>query len=578
MSEPPQFKPASGPESGFVAESASSISGRPVASVGGTRLAVMVGAGSDLLEAHSHIVNALNVFPVPDGDTGTNMSLTMRAVADAARQQVAEGHIKVHEVARAMARRSLMEARGNSGVILSQFFRGLSEGLSDLEDFEARDLANALSAATKRSYGGVGEPVEGTMLTVIAATATEASASAAHDATVTDVLSAVNETVERTVAATQAMLPVLAEAGVVDAGGFGVQLILRGMTLGLAGEPTEGVQVPVPGGAVIDSTVALRSAFLDKADHGGFGFCTQLLVDTGAQGVEPDLSKIRHRVGELANSVVVVGDAELVKIHAHTGEPDVLTAYAETLGNVVDRSAQDMDAQETEFAAGHRAVARPVGSVSFVAVASGEGLIALFADLGACEVIDGGRTKNPSVKDIAEAIDRAPAREVIVIPNDGNVVPAAMQAAELSDKNAGVAATTTIQQGVAAALAFNAEGDVRSNLATMELAYKAIKSGEVTAASRDVTLDGVATIAGQFIGLLDGKLISSGPTLSDVLDAVIEAANVGDDDIVTLFRGEPVSEQEAGTELARISDRFADAEFELVNGDQPYYHYLLSIE
>jgi dihydroxyacetone kinase-like predicted kinase len=237
-----------------------------------------------------------------------------------------------------------------------------------------------------------------------------------------------------------------------------------------------------------------------------------------------------------------------------------------------------MDAQETEFSAGHRAATRPVGNVSLVVVASGEGLIALFADLGACEVIDGGRTKNPSVNDIVEAIENAPTRDVVILPNDGNVVPAAKQAAELSEKSVEVAPTTSIPQGVAAALAFNAEGDAASNLRAMEAAYGAVKSGEVTAASRDVTLDGITTVTGEFIGILEGALVAAGPVLSAVLDAVIEAADVGDDDLVTLFRGEPVSELDAGTELARLSGRFADAEFELVNGDQPFYHYLLSIE
>ena len=557
----------------------------PETRIGGKRFADMVSGASDLLEAHSHIVNALNVFPVPDGDTGTNMSLTMRAVAAAAREQAeASPGEGVGDVARAMARRALMEARGNSGVILSQFFRGISEGFDSLTSFGTDDLARALTAATERSYGGVGEPVEGTMLTVIAAAADEARASASTSAPVLEALNTVYERTKKTVAATQAMLPVLAEAGVVDAGGFGVQLILRGMALQLDGEGVEGVEVAVPGGAVVDSNVALRSAFLDQADHGGFGFCTQILVDvtraevTEADVAGTDLDNIRLAVGRLASSVVVVGDAELVKIHGHTAEPDKLIAYAESLGRVIDSSAQDMDEQETAFSAGHRTITRPVGNISLVAVASGTGLIALFADLGAFEVIDGGRTKNPSVKDITDAIERAPTGDVVVLPNDGNVVPAARQAADLSDKKVGIVPTVSIQQGVAAALALNTEADLDSNIGTMASAVAVVRSGEVTIASRDVTLDGITTVTGEFIGILDGTLVASGPGLSAVLDEVIRESGTGDDDLITLFRGEPVLEQEASNELTRLAERFDGVEFELVDGGQPYYHYLLSFE
>jgi DAK2 domain fusion protein YloV len=589
MSDSPIKNPSSGHEAALSAEAGPGSQHTdnsppgirvPETRVNGQRLADMVGAASDLLESHSHIVNALNVFPVPDGDTGTNMSLTMRAVAAAAREQASTGpEGGVGDVARAMARRALMEARGNSGVILSQFFRGISEGFDGLTSFGPADLAKALTVATERSYGGVGEPVEGTMLTVIAAAADQARVSASAGMTVPDALEAVCERARETVAATQAMLPVLAEAGVVDAGGFGVQLILRGMTLQLAGEQVEGVEVPVPGGAVVDSNVALRSAFLDQADHGGFGFCTQILVDvTGAEVAGPDLGDVRLAVGRLASSVVVVGDAELVKIHAHTAEPDELIAYAESLGLVIDSSAQDMDEQETAFSAGHRTVTRTVGNISLVAMASGNGLIALFTDLGTFEVIDGGRTKNPSVKDIAEAIERAPTRDVIVLPNDNNVVPAARQAADLSGKNVGIVPTVSIQQGVAAALALNSEADLDSNTAAMVSAVAAVRSGEVTIASRDVTLDGITTVTGAFIGILDGTLVASGPGLSAVLDGLIRESGAGDDDLITLFRGKPVAEPDAAREMARLVDQFDGVEFELVDGGQPHYHYLLSIE
>lgn len=550
----------------------------------GRDLAAMVGAANELLEAHCHIVNALNVFPVPDGDTGTNMSLTLRAVAESA-SLAAQDDSSSGTVARVMARRALMEARGNSGVILSQFFRGMSEGFDGLENYGTDDLARAIEAATVRSYGAVGEPVEGTMLTVIAAAAREARSAATNGLGLSEALDAISRRAGETVAATQGMLPVLAEAGVVDAGGYGVQLILKGMALYVADEPVTGVKVPVPGGAVVDSSVALRQTFLDQADHGGFGFCTQLLVSTGsAIGPGPDLDDLRRRLGDMASSVVVVGDEGLVKIHVHTDEPDPVIAFAGTLGEIIDRGVQDMDAQEMEFSGAHRTGVRPTGNVSLIAVAAGEGLAALFTDLGAFEVVAGGRTSNPSVKEIAEAIERAPTAAVIVLPNDGNAVPAAEQAAQIwgnsgsSGKSVGVVPTKSIQQGVAAALSLNVEGDLESNLTSMMSAVSSVKSAEVTVSIRDVTLDGLSAVAGEFIGLLDGQLVASSTSPSDVAEAVLTAAGVARDDLVTIFWGEPINREAAEAELTRLTARFEGVEFELVDGGQPHYHYLLSIE
>ena len=546
--------------------------------VDGRDLARMVVGGLELLESHSHIVNALNVFPVPDGDTGTNMSLTMRAVAESACQQ-AEREPRAESVARAMARRALMEARGNSGVILSQFFRGLSEGLSGRDRFGASHLASALEAATERSYGAVGEPVEGTMLTVISAAAGEARRSVDAGLPILEAMDSVCDVVEKTVEATEGMLPVLTEAGVVDSGGFGIQLIMRGMAIRLGGGSVSGVEVPVPGGGTLGSAVALNQAFLDRTDHIGFGYCTQLLVRADCtEGGEPDLERIRRRAGEMASSVVVVGDAELVKIHVHTEQPNSMVAFAQTVGEVIERNVQDMDQQRSEFATAHRVGSPQQGSVSLVVVALGAGFARVFAELGCTEVVSGGPTMNPSVKDIAEAIERAPAEAVIVLPNEGNVIATAVQAAEISPKDVLVVSTTSVQQGVAAALAFDASADLESNSAAMSSAPGEVRSAGVTIATRHVTLHGVRAVEGDYIGLLDGELAASGDSLSEVLDALMIAAGVSGDDLVTLFRGEQVSESESGAEISRLQSRFDGAEFELVEGGQPHYHYQISIE
>ncbi len=554
--------------------------GRPDAPpppVDGRDLADMAEAASALLDAHKHIANALNVFPVPDGDTGTNMSMTMSAVADAARRE-AGGGSSAEAVSRAMARIALMEGRGNSGVILSQFFRGLSEGLSGRESFDSGDMASALEAAAERSYGAVVEPVEGTMLTVIAAAAAEARRSADAGLGLAPALESVCEVAADTVEATEDMLPVLKEAGVVDSGGYGIQVILNGMAIRAAGGSVSGVEVPVPGGAP-EAAVALSEEFLERTEHVGFGYCTQLLVRAAeGEGAEPDLGEIRRRAGELASSVVVVGDAELVKIHVHTERPDEMVDYAGTLGEIIDRSVQDMDAQRVEFAAAHRGAAADPGQVSLLAVCAGPGLSAVFAEQGAYEVVAGGPTMNPSVRDMAEAIDRCPSAAAMVLPNDGNVVATARQAAELASKPALVVPTETVQQGVAAAIAFDPGSEPDANLEMMAEAAGEVISASVTIATRDVTLDGVRAEAGGYIGVLDGALAAAGPSLSRVLDELLAAAGVDEDHLVTLYRGEPVSDEESAAELARLKERFGDAEFDLIVGGQPHYHYLVSIE
>ena len=338
----------------------------------------------------------------------------------------------------------------------------------------------------------------------------------------------------------------------------------------------------MPGGTAVNFTVALKQAFLDGADHGGHGYCIQLLVSTKEADCSapdlPNLERVRSRVAEMATSTVVVGDADLIKVHAHAADPRPLVDYAKSLGDLIDQSVQDMDRQESEFSAGHRSNSRPVGDISLVAVASGRGLAALFIDLGACEVVAGGRTKNPSVKDISEAIERAPTQAVIVLPNDGNVIPAAEQAAAVSTKTVGIAPTTSVQQGVAAALALNAMADIGPNLTAMRSAAAAIRCAEVTIGARDVRLDGVNVVAGEFIGVLDGRLIVSDPSAPAVVDALMDAAAVGEDDLVTLYRGEPLPPGDAEAEMERLTARHPKTEFEMVDGGQPHYHYLISIE
>ena len=546
--------------------------------VGGRELAEMVAAGAELLESHSAVVNALNVFPVPDGDTGTNMSLTMRAVVSAARTQ-AEAAPGADAIAQAMSRSALMEARGNSGVILSQFFRGLSEGLSGRESFHSEDVARALEAAAERSYGAVGEPVEGTMLTVISAAAKRARSSADEGQQIPALLDSVCEEAERTVAATIDMLPVLAEANVVDSGGYGVQLILKGMSVRLSGGSVAGMEIPVPGGVAPGSEVALDQSFLDRAEHVGFGHCTQLLVraDIARLG-EPDLDSIRERAAELATSVVVVGDADLVKIHVHTEDPESIVQFAGGIGEVIQQNIQDMDEQRTEFAAAHRAGAADRGAVSLISVALGTGFARVFAELGCTEVITGGPTMNPSVRDLTDAIDRAPTDSVIVMPNEGNVLATARQAASVSSRDVAVVPTRTVQQGVSAAMAFDPEAELAANAEAMQEAVGEVLSASITIATRRVRIEGIEVERGDFIGILEGAIRIVQYERFAAVSTLMQEAGVDSEHLVTLFRGELVSEAEAAEDLESLERLYEGTEFEMVAGGQPHYHYLISIE
>ena len=540
----------------------------------GDDLRAMFAAAAELFQHNVDLLNRLNVFPVPDGDTGTNMYLTL---VDTLSQDAERENVSAREVAVSMARGALWGAKGNSGVILSQFFKGLAAGLDNSEDFGPAEFAHALQLARDFAYKAVGQPREGTMLTVLRYTA-DAALEAGDSPDMAALLAPVSEAARRAVALTPTMLPVLRQAGVVDAGGHGVLVILEGLRMWAAGETPLEEELPPPDAiGVGEDAGTVSDEFLEAVEEEEFGYCTQLLVE--GEGLDSD--GVRERMNEMARSAVVIGDAAALKVHVHVEDPGPVISFAVSLGTLSQVKIESMDEQHREFYADRREQDAPAVSeapAAIVAVGRGDGIEAVFRSIGAAGILAGGDTMNPSVGQILEAVEAAPSDNVIFLPNNGNIVQAARQAAAISEKNMHVVPSTSIPQGVAALLEFNPHKPTDETAADMELGLSNVRTGEVCLAVRQVELNGVAVEEGQVIGILDRELVAAGDAPSDVLLALLERAEVEEGQLVTLYYGDPITEEEAEQAAAAVEDAIPGVELETVDGGQPYYHYVVSIE
>ena len=542
-------------------------------SVDGAELLAMLSLAARLFERNIETINALNVFPVPDGDTGTNMFLTLREVVEEA-EKVGAG--TAGEVSAAMSHGALMGARGNSGVILSQVFKGLALQLEGRLDLSAFDLAHALGRAKALAYKAVGQPVEGTMLTVIGATVGPSEAAA--EGAVLDVVEAACEAAREAVAMTPAQLQVLRDAGVVDAGGQGLLVILEGMRRHLAGGEPAIEEIPVPDPVGVDSASgAVSQEFLDTAEDELYGYCTQFVLE----GVGLDADEVRGRMSESASSAVVIGTETVLRIHVHASDPDHIVRLAGTMGAVSQANVADMDEQHRQFSSDRRAASGQedgVQDIAVVAVAWGDGNQEVFRELGAAEVLAQSGVENPSVRELSQAIDAVDSESVILLPNHPNVVPAAAQVAELSGGRVRIVPARTMPQGIAALLAYVDGRSVDKNVSEMESAIAAVRTGEVCLAERDAKVDGRSVARGEVIGLLDRRLVASGGDPADVLASLLRVSEVSSDDLVTIYWGEPVSSEDGAAALDTVGEQFPGAEIELVRGGQHGYHYIVSIE
>ena len=533
----------------------------------GQDLREMFAAATALLEKSVPDIDALNVFPVPDGDTGTNMVLTMQSawneVADSPERHVGK-------IARQVAHGALMGARGNSGVILSQIWRGVARGLEEEAVLTAKKLATSVAEAARTAYKGVVHPVEGTILTVIREVAEEAEQTAAETEDTALVLERMVQRAREAVAHTPDLLPVLAEAGVVDAGGQGLYVIFEGMLRGMNGE------------SVAEDLRLLRAVDLSAgpaAAEAEYGYDVQFII----VGQDLKVETIRQDIDAMGECALVVGEPTAVKVHVHVPDPGVPISYAVRLGSLQDVVVEDMQAQYQEFVAGRErppVVSPPMSAteIGVVVVAAGEGLARVFASLGAAAVVQGGQTMNPSTEEILQAVASVPHNRVIILPNNKNIIMAARQAAEVSEKRATVVPTRTIPQGIGALLAFNYQADLEENAEEMWEAAQEVHTGEVTTATRDVVLNSVEIHQGQIIGIHDGELDIVADSPEEAVEKLLERMGTKELEIVTLYFGDGISQASAEALAETLQEKYPDQKFEVVEGGQPHYFYIISVE
>ena len=530
-------------------------------------------AGTRCLERYCNAINALNVFPVPDGDTGTNMLLTMRS-ADEQAHPVASP--SAGTVARSIARGALLGARGNSGVILSQFLLGFAQALENTRTCDAKALAQALTAGSQAAYTAVTNPVEGTMLTVMRGLSKAAEERATKgEANVTEVWTAALEEAEDVLSRTPMQLPILREAGVVDAGGQGVLVLLKGGLCSLLGNNVDQLELEVciPIGGEPAEIPTVKESYLAATEEERYGYCTQFIVE----GQDLDLEELRKRLSELADSTVVIGDQTLVKVHVHTFDPQSIISYATSLGTTTQVLIDNIDHKHQGFVALHRQPRR-LQELAVVAVAWGEGFVRLFQDLGCHAVVRCGRTMNPSAQELLDAARSTEAKEVVVLPNNPNVVATARQAASMAEGGVRCIPSTTIPQGIAALLSYSPEEPPEKVLQAMEASLCGVKTLEVTTSVRPVTMSGVQVAKGQYIGLVDGKLVVAGDSSLGVLRDSLIKTGIAEGSLVTLYWGGDTQESEALEAAERIKKIIHGVEVEVVHGGQLFYHYIASIE
>jgi len=534
--------------------------------------------GAAWLAEHRDAINALNVFPVPDGDTGSNMSATMQA---AMRAIESSEETSAGVLAAKLAHGALLGARGNSGVILSQILRGVAQGLDKKQTFTASDLANAMQAAQQLAYRAVLKPVEGTILTVVRETAEAAQASAGRG---DDLVTLVQEMVmaaRQAVARTPDLLPILKQAGVVDSGGQGFCTILEGIWRYVRGEAAQCMTVP----AVVSAFPAIAAEPVGKKGRvqieEEFGYEVVFLL----RGERLDVEGIRQRIIDMGGvSTVVAGDEKMLKVHTHTEWPGKILDYGVGLGSLLDINIENLQEQSLAYAAESEAEhalddAQPLTQqIATVAVVSGSGFEKVFEGLGVSSIVPGGQTMNPSTEELLAAVEAVPAQQVILLPNNSNVILSARQVPGLCQKDIYIVPTDTMPQGIAALIRFNFASDFEANCQAMTEAAISIHTAEITTAVRSVQIGGVRVREGDYIGLVDGNLTIAGPDIQRVIRETLQRMDIQNFEIVTLYYGEGVTAQEAEETVRRIKQLYSKLEIEVVDGGQPHYAYILSAE
>jgi DAK2 domain fusion protein YloV len=542
--------------------------------IDGAMLKQMLLSAAQFLEDNKETVNALNVFPVPDGDTGTNMSLTMQS---AAKEILALKTDKLGEVAKALSKGSLKGARGNSGVILSQLFRGFAEFLKDYEQVDTVQFAKALMGGSDKAYKAVMKPVEGTMLTVARVTAEKSVKIANETKDFTGFFSRILDVAKDTLDNTPNLLPVLKQAGVVDSGGMGVLYIM----MGAANALDEDFDLDISSFDAKDISLPSFSD-TDSSQSIEFGYCTEFFIKNLHPYIkDEDIEKLKQKLERFGDSIVVVGDMDLIKVHFHTNMPGKglqLGLRFGELSNIKIDNMREQHSHNMEYAELAMADNSPEKDFGILSVAMGEGIANLFKDLNADYIIEGGQTMNPSIEDILNAANKVRAKEIFILPNNSNIVLSAKQAAELSDKPIHVIPTKSIPQGLAALIAYNPELPIDENNNLMLKAIEQVKTGQVTYAVRDSNFDNQQIQEGDFMGLSNGTIMTVGKDIETVTQDLLKHMVDEDDEIITLLYGKDATEETTNQILAFLEDTYPDIEVELLDGGQPLYYYIISVE
>lgn len=532
----------------------------------------MVVNGSNRLLEQSDYVNALNVFPVPDGDTGTNMSMTFKAAV----KEIENLNSKsIGETSKKLAKGALMGARGNSGVILSQILRGISKGLEGKEEVTPQELAIAFQEGSNAAYKAVMRPTEGTILSVIRAVAEGATGTKADD--VVEFLNSVVLDAKTMLDKTPELLPALKKAKVVDSGGMGLYIILKGMHEALRDNikaEIKDIKVAEAGGA---SAQGLEDIDIK------FGYCTEFIV----LGDAAKANAFQEDIEKLGDSCIVVGYEDVIKVHIHTNDPGTVLAKAVQIGELSKIKIDNMREEHRELLGigaydnvetAQTEEVEEEKEFAFVSVAMGNGITNIFKDLGVDYVIEGGQTMNPSTQDIVECVSKLNAKHIFILPNNKNIIMAANQAAEISEKDVRVIPTTTIPQGITAVTMFSHDADVDSNEASLKEAIEMVKTGSVTYAVRDTEIDGIEIKEGNMLGLVEGKIKKVGEDYCTVAEEVLDTMVDEDSELITIFYGKDVEEDKLNEFIKKLEDKYEDADVQCYSGEQPLYYFLMAVE
>ncbi len=539
----------------------------------------MVRVATHRIGKNAKFVNSLNVFPVPDGDTGTNMNLTIESGAKAVAENPSS---KVGDLTESLSKGMLMGARGNSGVISSQLFRGFYKATQGMNTLTAQELANGFTNGVATAYKAVMKPVEGTILTVARVAAQDGANKANESDDVEEVMKAVVEGAKKALKSTPDLLSVLKQVGVVDSGGQGLLFIYEGFLEGLLGEnfadqyqPDE-TEMDEMINAMHHQSVQSQLATQDIKN----GYCTEIMVDLTADipNKKPfNLDEFRKHLSGLGDSLLAVSDDEVAKVHVHTEHPGEVFQYGSQFGQLEKIKIDNMRIQHETIVNNNEEKQKSV-DFAVIAVASGNGIRKLFESEGVNRIISGGQTMNPSTQDIADAIKKSGAKKAIVLPNNGNIVLAAKQAAEVSDIPVGIVPSKTISQGLTSMLSFNPDDSVEDNVKNMTEDLDTVVSGQVTQANRDTTIDKVEVHKNDYLGIVDGNIRVDDPDMIKATTKMIEKMLNEDSEIITIMFGRDASKKDADKVVADLKKKHDDLEFEIHDGGQPVYHFLISVE